>query len=114
MTASGGNGLTVKELLLRVEGKLDSFMVVHEQRHSSEAAADQAARGDPQSSAAGRALSRALSELKNEVSELTKIVASHDRTLQRLIGASALLAALGLGTLGLLVARLAGLIPIEP
>ena len=39
------------------------------------------------------------------------MVRSHERTLQRLIGASVLLTTLGIGTLGLLIARISGIFP---
>jgi len=102
------SGLTVKELILRLEGKLDAFITAHEIRHSSEATADQLSRGDPQASAAGRALLSRLDDLGKDVDALATMVRAHERSLQRLIGASVLLTTLGIGTLGLLVARIAG------
>jgi len=103
-------GLTVKELILRLEGKLDAFILSHEFRHTSEAQADQQARGDAEGSPAGRALNRAIADIAGDVKTLATTVASHDRTLQRVIGALALVTTLGIGTLGLLVLRIAGLV----
>ena len=101
-------GLTVKELILRLEGKLDAFITAHEIRHASEATADQLARSDPQGSAAGRSLGNRIDELGKDVDSLATMVRTHEKSLQRLIGASVLLTTLGLGTLGLLAARIAG------
>ena len=103
-------GLTVKELVLRVEGKIDAFIASHEARHQLEQEADQRARSDPQSSAAGRALDARISELGKDVDALASMVRVHERSLQRLIGASVLLTSLGLGTLGLVVSRILGLV----
>jgi hypothetical protein len=103
-------GLTVKELILRLEGKLDAFILSHENRHAIEGQADQAARGDAAASPAGRALNRAIADVASDVATLAATVSSHDRTLQRVIGALALVTTLGIGTLGLVILRLAGLI----
>ena len=111
MVDAESTGLTVKELVLRLEGKIDAFIASHEARHGVEAEADQRARNDPQSSAAGRALDARISELGKDVDALASMVRVHERTLQRLIGASVLLTTLGLGTLGLTFSRIAGIVP---
>lgn len=103
-------GLTVKELLLRLDGKLDAFMHAHETRHSIEMLASQEARGDAAASPAGRALNQRISDVAVDVASLAATVAAHDRTLQRVIGALALVTTLGIGTLGLLILRLSGLL----
>jgi hypothetical protein len=102
-------GMTVKELILRLEGKLDAFILSHEIRHAADVQADQLARGDADGSPAGRALNRAIAQVADDVEMLATTVASHDRTLQRVIGALTLVTTLGIGTLGLLVLRLAGI-----
>lgn len=104
-------GLTVKELVLRLEGKIDAFITAHMARHQLESDAADRARNDPQATAAGRALDQRISDLSKDVDSLASMVRSHDRTLQRLIGASALLTTLGIGTLGLVIARIAGFAP---
>lgn len=109
MLEVNSTGLTVKELILRLEGKVDAFIVAHENRHQVESQSDLAARGDPQMSAAGRALDTRISDLTKDVDALGTMVRIHERTLQRVIGALALVTTLGIGTLGLLVLRIAGL-----
>lgn len=103
--------MTVKELILRLDGKLDAFIGAHETRHSADQQADAAARGDADGSPAGRELGRRISELGGDVDSLAAMVRSHDRTIQRVIGALTLVTVLGVGTLALLIARIAGLIP---
>ena len=104
-------GMSVKELVLRLEGKIDAFIIAHETRHLVESDADQRARSDPHQSAAGRALDARINDLGKDVDSLASMVRSHERTLQRLIGASVLLTTLGIGTLGLLIARISGIFP---
>ena len=104
-------GLTIKELILRIEGKLDAFILSHEQRHALEATADQAARGDAANSPAGRAISARITEISEDVKTLSITVDSHERTLQRVVGALSLVSLLGVGTLGLVVLRIAGIVP---
>jgi len=104
-------GLTVKELVLRLEGKIDAFITAHMARHQLESDASDRARSDPQVSAAGRALDQRISEVSKDVDSLASMVRIHERTLQRLTGASVLLTTLGIGTLGLLIARIAGVVP---
>jgi len=104
-------GLTVKELVLRVEGKIDGYIAAHEARHGGEAAESLAARSDASASAAGRELQRAITEVATDVLAVTATVSSHDRTIQRLTGALALLTTLGIGTLGLVILRIAGITP---
>jgi hypothetical protein len=110
LTESDG-GLTVKELVLRLEGKIDAFIIAHEIRHQAESDADYRARSDPTQSAAGRALDTRISTLSEDVDSLAGMVRTHERTLQRLIGASVLLTTLGIGTLGLLITRISGILP---
>jgi len=103
-------GMTVKELILRLEGTLAGFIQAHEARHAADALASESARGDAAASPAGRALGRAIADLAGDVTTVAATVASHDRTLQRVIGALALVTTLGIGTLGLLVMRIVGLV----
>ena len=48
---------------------------------------------------------------ETDMATLKEMVLSHERTIQRLLGAVALTAALGLGTLGLVLLRIAGVLP---
>ena len=112
MLETNSIGLTVKELILRLEGTLNGFITAHEIRHQSELQSDLAARGDPQMSAAGRALDTRISNLATDVDNLAKMVRLHERTIQRVIGALALVTTLGIGTLGLLILRIAGVVAL--
>ena len=103
-------GLTVKELLLRLDGKLDAFIAAHEVRHGVETAASLLARGDADASPAGRSLTRRISEVSDDVNALAVLVRAHEAALQRLTGALALLTMLGLGTLTLVFLRMAGVV----
>jgi len=107
---TNGEGMTVKELVLRLDGKLDAFIMAHEARHNADAAADAAARGDPAASSAGRAITAQIREVSTDVAELARTVDSHERTIQRMIGAMVLVSALGLGTLLLVFLRLTGVV----
>lgn len=108
--SNGETGLTIKELLLRLEGKVEGYIDAHSRRHEADQKADILARSDPKNSPAGMAIVTAISDLKGDLGTLAKIVASHERTNQRVIGAMILLTALSTGTLGLVVARIAGLV----
>jgi hypothetical protein len=108
---SDQSGLTVKELVLRLDAKIDTFITVHEARHTSESLTDFNAHSEPGGSAAGRALQRELLNLTIEVGALTKTVGLHERTIQRIMGAMALLSVLGIGTVGLVILRMSGFVP---
>ena len=47
----------------------------------------------------------------DDLEELQKIVASHERTIQRIIGGMVLITSIGFGTLTLMVLRITGIIP---
>jgi len=108
---NGDIGLTVKELVLRLDAKIDAYIQVHEGRHASDATSDSAARGDPSMSAAGRVLTAQIREVSADVAAVSATVASHEKTIQRMIGAMVLVSALGIGTLILVFLRLTGLVP---
>ena len=104
-------GLTIRDLVLRLDGRIEGYILSHEARHSSDTAADQAARGDASQSAAGRQIMNSIQGVADDVAQLAGTVRSHERTLQRMMGAMALLTALGIGTVGLVALRIAGVLP---
>jgi len=93
---SNGAGLTVKELVLRLDGKIDAYITAHEHRH------DQLLPGS--------LLTDRHIDLSDDLKSLSGTVASHERTIQRMIGGMVLISALGLGTLLLVIGRIAGLV----
>jgi hypothetical protein len=107
-------GMSVKDLVLRLDGKLDAFILAHEARHQGDQLADAAARSEASGTPAGRALAADIKELRETVETLAVTVGSHDRTQQRLIGAMAFISLLGLGTIisvvGFVVLRSGGVI----
>lgn len=107
----GDSALTVKELVLRVEGKLDTYISLHEQRHAADTAADVLARGDPAGSPAGRAILQQLTDISRDTTALATTVAGHEKTIQRLVGGMILLTMMGLGTVGLISLRIIGVLP---
>ena len=66
-------GMSVKELVLRLEGKIDAFIIAHETRHLVESDADYRARSDPSQSAAGSALDARISDLGKDVDSLASM-----------------------------------------
>ena len=104
-------GLSLRDLVLRLDGRIEGYIISHEARHSAESAADMAARGDPSQSAAGRAIMNSIQGVADDVAQLAGTVRSHERTLQRMTGAMTLLTALGIGTVGLVALRIAGIVP---
>lgn len=114
-----GNGnFTVKEIVLEtqkevreLDAKLDVFIRVHEQRHIAEQESAYIARSDPVASAAGRKLLSDISNVAETGRNTRTLVIHHDVLIQRLIGATTLASFLGVGTLFLLILRIAGFIP---
>jgi hypothetical protein len=112
MTMAGhGEGFTIKELLLQVQGelrgldgKLDGFIAAHASQHTSEVTAAIEARSDPRASPAGRAL-------KHDIDNIAGMVRAHDRALQRVYGALTLVSFLGGAAFVATLLRLAGLTP---
>jgi hypothetical protein len=117
------SGFTTKEVALRVEAKLDAFISAHETRHASEAQIDNQARSDAVGTAAGRQLLAAIASVREDLGDherdstmrldaLNTAVASHERTIQRLVGAMALIVFLGGGAFILaaiaFIARISG------
>ena len=118
------SGFTTKEVALRVEAKLDAYINAHEQRHAAELDRDNAARSDPTSTATGRTLIAAIASVKEDLDEhereataslqaLNLTVQSHERSIQRLVGAMALIVFLGGGAFILaalaFIARISGI-----
>lgn len=103
-----GSAYTTKEVILRVEAKLDAYISAHDARHAAEAAQDYAARTDANATAVGRSLLKAQVELAADIAELTKAVDSHERSIQRLLGAVALIVFLGGGAFVLAALSAAG------
>jgi len=93
---SNGAGLTVKELVLRLDGKIDAYITAHEHRH------DQLLPGS--------LITNQHNDLAGDMKDLASMVGSHERTIQRMIGGMVLISALGLGTLLLVIGRIAGLV----
>jgi len=102
-------GLSLRDLVLRLDGKLTGYITSHETRHTVDAQTDAQARGDPSQSAAGRAILKAISDVNRDVAHVSATVASHERTIQRMLGAMALLTTLGIGTIILVGLRLSGI-----
>jgi hypothetical protein len=79
------NGLTLRDLVLRLEGTINGFITTHLKEHEGLV--------DP-------------ATLKRQAA----MIESHERTIQRITGALILLSALGIGTLVILVLRITGLL----
>lgn len=117
---SGDAGaFTTKEVALQIKASLDAYILAHEARHSNEAEADHRSRSDPLSTASGRQLLTAIAAVREDLTDhereavawrekdqqatakqmgdLSTSVASHERTIQRLVGAMALIVFLGGG-----------------
>jgi RNase P/RNase MRP subunit POP5 len=103
-------GLTVKELVLRLEGTVNSYIVAHDARHARSELESATARADPMATGAGRHIETQLTNFIRELADLTGVVASHERTIQRILGALTLLSILGIGTLVLLLLRISGIV----
>lgn len=110
MSASG-DGFTVKELLLQVQGELrtmdgkfDGFIAAHAAQHGTDSLVAAEARADPAASAAGRAL-------KHDIDGIAAIVRTHERAIQRVYGALALVTFLGGAAFIGVVLRVAGVTP---
>ena len=107
MTNGDSASYTLKEMIVRLEGKVDAMIewtAHHEKRHTLESIEDAQARGSLMSTPVGR-------ELDSRLTPTEEAVEAHERAIQRMYGAMALLTAFGLGTLALLVLRIAGYIP---
>ena len=89
------NGLTVKELVLRLDAKVDAYLAAHAITHSLLIPSN--------------VLNRQIEDLSQDVRNLGTTVSSHERTLQRIVGALILVSALGIGTLLLVFLRLIGI-----
>lgn len=105
---------TVKDALLaemaamekRLTARIDDVASRHDAQHATERMGDDAARGDPAKSAAGRAIVARVDGLEGEVRDLVDLVGSHERSQQRMYGAFALATLLGLGnTVALILAQ---------
>ena len=82
---TNGHGLSLRDLVLRVDTKLDAFIVAHAVEHRNLTAPE-------------------------ELDRTAHMVTSHERTIQRITGALILLSALGIGTLVILVLRITGIV----
>lgn len=124
---SDSSAFTVKELVLRLDAKLDAYVGSHALQHGAEQSTLTQAVSDVQSSAAGRALLASVASVKEDLGDheqessrryqaLASSVASHEKTIQRLVGAMALIVFLGGGAFILaaiaFIARIAGVEPI--
>ena len=108
-----GDGFTVKEVVVSIErdvlaltGKLDAYIAIHQSQHVAETMADAAARSSPKGSAAGQALLDDIEAIAGDGREIRAIVMVHERTIQRLFGATALASFLGLGAVVLVILRM--------
>lgn len=99
---------TVRDLLLRLEGKFDAYISSHEMRHTSEAATDLASRTDPMSTATGRMLTARIDANSRDIEQLKQETEAHDTRFHRVDGALAVIGFVGFGTLVVVVARLLG------
>jgi len=88
---------TVKELVLRLDAKVDTYIISHGNQHANEQQQVMSGSADPNSTAAGRALVAGQADLASDISLLRDTVVSHERSIQRLIGAMALIVFLGGG-----------------
>jgi hypothetical protein len=111
MTNGDASALTVKELVLRLDAKLDAYIVTHQAQHASDQMVDMQARGDPSATAAGRLIQAEMAEIRQDVTTLVTTVASHERTLQRMTGAMALVSLMGFSAIVLVGLRIAGVVP---
>lgn len=91
-------GFTTKELLLRLDAKLDTYIFTHSSLHQEHLL--------PKTT-----LLQEFKDVDKEFAKITRIVESHERTIQRIIGAIVLLSAIGFGTLVLLFLRISGVVP---
>ena len=90
---------TVKDALLaemaamekRLSARIDDAAARHDAQHATERKGDDAARGDPAQSPAGRAIIARVDGLEGEVRDLVDLVGSHERAQQRMIGAFAVI-----------------------
>ena len=105
------SALTIKELLLRLDAKLDTYIAAHENRHAAELMADFQARSDPSQSPAGRAIMQRVGDVENDVAGLGGRLNMQERAVERFRGALALVSIIGFGTIFLVVLRIAGLVP---
>jgi hypothetical protein len=109
--STDNSAYTVKELVLRLDAKLDTYIAAHEARHAADVLASMEARGDPAASAAGRSLVKSIADLTNIVAEHERSIEALERTQQRMYGAIGLIGFLGFATLALVLMRLAGVLP---
>jgi hypothetical protein len=99
---------TVRDLLLRLEGKFDAYISTHEGRHASETANDLASRTDPMSTATGRMLTARIDANTRDIASLREDSEAHDVRFHRVDGALAVIGFVGFGTLLVVIARLLG------
>jgi hypothetical protein len=105
-----GNAYTVKELVLRIDAKLDTYISTHEARHLSESRYSQAAASDPTATAAGRQLVKDLAELTAIVKDHDNRIESMEKTIWRAVGAIAVLIVVA-NLIGPILLEKIGLIP---
>jgi hypothetical protein len=111
---ASGNGFTIKEVVLNIErdvlsltGKLDGYIAIHQGQHVAEQSLSAQVRAQPKASPAGQSLLDDIQAVADAHRETRDIVMVHERTIQRLFGATALASALGLGTIVFMIFRTA-------
>ena len=105
-TNGSGTGLTVKEMVLRLEGKVDTLLkctAEHENIHTQEAIKVAAASSNPETTPAGKALSDRI-----HTNEL--LVEAHERSIQRAFGAIGFIGFVGVSVVAILALRIFGIV----
>lgn len=131
---SDSSAFTTKEVALQIQSELRGFVLAHESRHAAELEATQHSRSDATATASGRSLLATIASVKEDlhdheveaqtwrekdqaavsiqIADLRASVTSHERTIQRLVGAMALIVFLGGGAFILaalaFIARISG------
>ena len=98
-TDADASAYTVKELVLRLDAKLDAYIAQHAATHDAAERTSAEMRADPSASASGRQLIAGQVELTHDVETLRATVESHERSIQRLVGAVAIVVFFGGGAL---------------